>query len=66
LVEESMRASLTPADRETLPSGQRERWREDAEWERYYMGKEGLLAGPNGIWEITDVGREYLASNCND
>ena len=67
LVEDRMRTSLTPADREMLPSGQRERWRENAEFERLEMVKDGLLASgsPRGIWEITEAGREYLASYRN-
>lgn len=68
LVEDRMRTSLTPADREMLPSGQRERWRENAEFERLEMVRDGLLASgsPRGTWEITDAGREYLARQRND
>ena len=63
-VEQRMANSLTDFDREDLPSGQRVRWRENAEWERYHMVREGLLerGSPRGIWEITDEGRENLQS----
>jgi hypothetical protein len=61
-VHQSLKNNLTPADLEELPSGQRLRWQENAEWERYHMVKEGLLArgSPRGIWEITDEGRSFL------
>jgi hypothetical protein len=61
-VHQSLKNNLTPADLEELPSGQRLRWQENAEWERYHMVKDGLLArgSPRGIWEITDEGRRLL------
>ena len=38
------------------------RWRNTAQWARYSMVKEGLLrgSGPRGIWEISDLGRQFL------
>jgi restriction system protein len=59
---QSLKGNLAPADLEELPSGQRLRWQENAEWERYHMVKEGLLVrgSPRGIWEITDEGRSLL------
>ncbi len=53
---------LTDVDRELLPSGQRIRWQNHAEWEKLRMVREGLLASdsPHGIWEITEAGRAYL------
>ena len=61
-VEQRLRNSLTPADLEELPSGQRLRWQENAEWERFHMVREGLLSSgsPRGIWEITEEGRRFL------
>lgn len=61
-VQQSLKNNLRPADLEELPSKQRLRWQENAEWERYHMVKEGLLArgSPRGIWEITDEGRRLL------
>jgi len=61
-VEQRLRNNMTAADRETLPSKQRLRWQENAEWERYFMVKDGLLASgsPRGTWEITEEGRRYL------
>ena len=61
-VHQSLKKNLTPADLEELPSGQRVRWQENAEWERYHMVKDGLLVrgSPRGIWEITDEGRRLL------
>jgi hypothetical protein len=58
----SLKSNLTTADLEELPSEQRLRWQENAEWERYHMVKDGLLArgSPRGIWEITDEGRRLL------
>jgi restriction system protein len=64
-VEQRVRNKLTRADREELPSKQRLRWQENAEWERYFMVKEGLLqsGSPRGIWEITEEGRRYLVQH---
>ena len=61
-VEQIMGNNLTSADKESLPSGQRLRWQENAEWERYHMVTDGLLqsGSPRGIWEITDQGRRFL------
>lgn len=54
---------LTPADRERLSSGVEVRWRNRAQWQRYNMGREGLLKrdSPRGIWEITEEGMRWLA-----
>lgn len=57
-----MQHRLSDADRERLPSGRDIRWRNVAQWARYKMVQEGLLASdsPKGIWEITETGRAYL------
>lgn len=38
------------------------RWKNTAQWERFKMVQEGLLASDSerGIWEITETGLEYL------
>jgi hypothetical protein len=60
----TMRNRLNKFDLQTLPSGQL-RWRNTAQWARNAMVKDmnpPLLdpSSPNGWWEITDAGREYL------
>jgi len=63
LVEEKMRDVLNEYDRQPLPSKPQEiRWRNTAQWCRYYLVKEGLLKGdsPPGIWEISDLCRVAL------
>ena len=57
-----MEHRLTEVDLQPLPSGHVVRWRNAAQWERLYMCHDGLLASdsPQGIWEITDQGRQYL------
>jgi hypothetical protein len=65
LVGEKMKGTLTDVDYQTLPSGVDMRWRNTAMWERYHLVKDGLFKSdsPNGIWEISDVGKKYLANN---
>ncbi|ANE41193.1 hypothetical protein JM64_03735 [Fervidobacterium ngatamarikiense] len=60
LVFERMKNKLKTYDLEKIPAGEI-RWRNTARWARKMMIKEGLLEpnSPNGIWEITDKGREY-------
>jgi len=55
---------LNEYDLQSLPSNPAEpRWRKTAQWCRYSMVKDGLLASdsPIGIWEITEKGRAELA-----
>ena len=56
------KAALKPFLREDLPSGQSVRWENRAQWERLHMVEAGLLKRNSlrGVWEITDLGREYL------
>lgn len=64
-VGEIMKHRLNEFDQMTLPSDPRQiRWRNTAQWERFAMVREGLLASdsPRGIWEITPAGRRLLAS----
>jgi len=59
-----MKNILNQYDRTPLASDKRNspRWRNTAQWERYVMVREGLLArsSPRGIWEITQKGRNWL------
>jgi len=61
-VENMVKHRLTEVDWEVLSDGRTVRWRNTAQWERYEMVKQGLLASdsPRGIWEITEAGRAYL------
>jgi len=60
-----MRGTLKPVDYERLPSGVEIRWRSAASFERKHMTQHSppLLnpSSPQGTWEITDSGRNYLA-----
>lgn len=61
-VEARMADRLTEYDRKLLPAGYDIRWRNTAQWARYRMVQEGLLARKSrrGIWEITELGRREL------
>jgi hypothetical protein len=57
---------LRPVDHEPLPSDPKSiRWRNTAQWARFVLVEEGLLKSesPNGIWEITEKGRQLLAAS---
>jgi hypothetical protein len=63
-VGQRMRGKLKPADLVSVPSGET-RWRNAARWARNTMVKKTnppLLnpSAPNGWWEITQAGRDYL------
>nr|WP_277999017.1 winged helix-turn-helix domain-containing protein [Moorella sulfitireducens] len=62
LVYEKVKDQLLASDLEPIPSGKDIRWHKNANWCRYKMKEEGLLASdsPRGIWEITSRGREEL------
>jgi restriction system protein len=55
---------LTPEDRsELLPSGRQQRFNNRVHWARTHLAKAGLLSAPRrGVMQITDAGRELLAS----
>lgn len=61
-VHDKVRPQLTEFDYKLLPGSGRVRWRNAAEWCRYNMVREGLLASgsPRGTWEITDAGKAEL------
>jgi restriction system protein len=60
-VGEIMGSGLNDYDCAAVPSGEL-RWRNTAEWARYSMVQQDLLAAdsPKGTWEITGRGRAYL------
>lgn len=63
-VGEKMKHILKPIDYEVLPSdGKTIRWRNSAQWARDKMSnKDGRMTERNdGIWEISDKGRKWLA-----
>lgn len=58
-----MKDKLNEYDLQPMPSNPDiKRWENTAQWCRYTLVKEGLLASgsPRGIWEITEKGIEYL------
>ncbi|HEV2790175.1 MAG TPA: winged helix-turn-helix domain-containing protein [Solirubrobacterales bacterium] len=61
-LEERMSADLTEGDRLRLISGE-VRWRNRARFARLRMKERGLLSDSSrrGVWEISPVGRKYLA-----
>lgn len=62
-VGEIMAEDLNIHDFHPLPSKPDSvRWKNTAQWERYKMVQEGLLASDSerGSWEITETGLEYL------
>ncbi|MEJ5352081.1 MAG: winged helix-turn-helix domain-containing protein [Melioribacteraceae bacterium] len=64
-VYQMMKSKLNHYDLQPLPSNPKEkRWENTVQWARNTMVKEGLLAknSQQGIWQITEKGREYLRS----
>ena len=62
-VQHDMRTILKEIDHLALKSGAI-RWRENAQWVRFKMVKDGRLKkdSSRGIWEITEKGRKWLVS----
>ena len=66
LVHDKMKDALNEYDYAPLPSHPNEkRWENTAQWARYIMLQEGLLANdsPQGIWEITEKGKIFYEEN---
>jgi restriction system protein len=66
LVHDKMKDTLNEYDYAPLPSHPNEkRWENTAQWARYIMVQEGLLANdsPQGIWEITEKGKIFYEEN---
>jgi Mrr N-terminal domain len=59
-----LRKRFTPGDLEVLQMGE-VRWRNRARFARLRMREQGLLSAhsPRGVWEITALGRRYLAGD---
>ena len=65
-VGEKMKHLLKPLDHAVLPSdGKSIRWRNSAQWARNTMVNEDgrMKKTKNGIWEISDEGRKWLATS---
>lgn len=62
-----MKGALKPKDLEPHESkGHQIRWRNTAQWARNHMvNEDGRMkkGSPNGIWEISDIGRKWLLKN---
>jgi len=63
-VKKIMEPKLTEEDFEKV-SGNEERWRNHARWQRQVMVDDGLLddSSPRGVWAITEKGKRYLEEN---
>ena len=61
-VETMVKDRLRGVDWQVLSDGRTIRWHNTAQWVRYKMVQQGLLASdsPRGVWEITEAGRTYL------
>jgi hypothetical protein len=63
-VGQKMKSILRPKDYETHKSDAHQiRWRNTAQWARNHMvNEDGRMkkGSPNGLWEISDKGRECL------
>ena len=62
-VEDKMKDTLNEYDHQPLgPKRNEKRWRNTAQWCRNTLVREGLMesGSPQGIWEISDRGREAL------
>jgi len=62
-VGERLADRLTQLDHQKLDSGEI-RWRNRTQFTRLTLKEHGLIASdtPRGIWQITDAGREFLAT----
>lgn len=63
LIYQKMKDKLNKHDLEPLQSNPKmKRWKNTVQWTRYTLVKEGLIShdSPQGIWEITAKGKEYL------
>jgi hypothetical protein len=60
-LEEMLESRLTEADRSDVKSGAI-RWEEAAEWQLYYLRREGLVEpvakSRYGVWKLTAKGKE--------
>ena len=66
IVGRKMANRLTSFDYESLPSSPTAiRWKNTAQWTRYELVQRGLMSdnSPNGVWEITPKGYQYLKEN---
>ena len=66
IVKRKMANKLTPFDYESLPSSPTTiRWKNTAQWTRYQLVQRGLMSdnSPNGVWEITSKGYQFLKEN---
>jgi hypothetical protein len=61
-VGEKMKAILTKADYEKLPSSNYIRWENRVAWQASNMRRDGYISNDSrrGVWEITDAGRKLL------
>ncbi len=64
VVEQKMKPILKDVDYQRLASGGSVRWENTAQWARYFLVREGLLASPSeslrGVWALTEQGRQWL------
>lgn len=68
-IEQKMKGILNEYDYQPLPSDPKTaRWRNTAQWCRYTLVQEGLPErnSPHGIWEISALGRQWLAKEAGD
>lgn len=66
IVERKMAKKFTPFDYESVQSNPNTiRWKNTAQWTRYELVQRGLMSenSPNGVWEITSKGYQYLKEN---
>jgi hypothetical protein len=61
-VKEKMEKNFTEFDLEVISSGTAIRWRNTANWAKFKLKDKGYLSSdsPQGVWEITEKGREYI------
>lgn len=64
LVEKKMKGLLTGVDYKKLPKSNGIRWKNTAQWARFDLVKDGLLASasesPNGVWKLSTTGIEKI------
>ena len=70
VVERKMKGLLTEVDYQKLPTSDSIRWKNTAQWARYDLVGDGLLASasesPNGVWKLSGIGLQRIEQRPKD
>ena len=62
VVEKKMKTLLTDVDYQKLPTSDSIRWENTAQWARFKLVKDGLLASasPRGVWKLSSISLQQI------